>query len=148
MTRALIIFLKYPELGRCKTRLAESIGDENALKIYKKLLSHSHQITKDLPIQEVLLRVSNLLYNKPIISPSSLYLSSTSCSAYPSFIICFNVSWSNTLLYTCYCCCCISNLGLNCNPERLCCAPLPQSKCLSYYTIASPLSTCLGDTIT
>ena len=54
MTRALIIFLKYPELGRCKTRLAETIGDENALKIYKKLLSHSHQITKDLPVDKFL----------------------------------------------------------------------------------------------
>jgi rSAM/selenodomain-associated transferase 1 len=54
MTRALIIFLKYPELGRCKTRLAKTIGDENALKIYKKLLSHSHQITKDLPVDKFL----------------------------------------------------------------------------------------------
>ena len=54
MTRALIIFLKYPDLGRCKTRLAETIGDENALKIYKKLLSHSHQITKDLPVDKFL----------------------------------------------------------------------------------------------
>lgn len=54
MTRALIIFLKYPELGRCKTRLAKTIGDESALKIYRKILSHSHQITKDLPVDKFL----------------------------------------------------------------------------------------------
>lgn len=54
MTRALIIFLKYPELGHCKTRLAKTIGDENALKIYKQLLSHCHQITKDLPVDKFL----------------------------------------------------------------------------------------------
>jgi rSAM/selenodomain-associated transferase 1 len=46
--QAVIIFLKYPELGRSKTRLAASIGDENALKIYRELLEHTHQITKDL----------------------------------------------------------------------------------------------------
>jgi rSAM/selenodomain-associated transferase 1 len=45
---AIIIFLKYPELGRSKTRLAATIGDENALKVYKELLSHTNLITKDL----------------------------------------------------------------------------------------------------
>jgi rSAM/selenodomain-associated transferase 1 len=35
---ALIIFTKKPELGKVKTRLAKSVGDEAALSIYKKLL--------------------------------------------------------------------------------------------------------------
>ncbi|OAQ38133.1 hypothetical protein A5893_15125 [Pedobacter psychrophilus] len=45
---AIIIFLKYPELGRSKTRLAATIGNENALKVYKELLNHTNLITKDL----------------------------------------------------------------------------------------------------
>lgn len=54
MTRALIIFLKQPELGKCKTRLAKTIGDVKALKIYELLLNHTHQITKDLYVQKYL----------------------------------------------------------------------------------------------
>jgi rSAM/selenodomain-associated transferase 1 len=45
---ALIIFLKYPELGRAKTRLAASIGNEKALKVYIELLNHNNLITKNL----------------------------------------------------------------------------------------------------
>lgn len=40
----LIIFAKKPEMGTVKTRLAKSIGDENALKVYLKLLEHTHRI--------------------------------------------------------------------------------------------------------
>ena len=35
----LILFLKYPEKGRVKTRLDKDIGNEKALLIYKKLVS-------------------------------------------------------------------------------------------------------------
>lgn len=45
---ALIIFVRNPELGKCKTRLAKTVGDPNALKIYKILLQHTADITKDL----------------------------------------------------------------------------------------------------
>ncbi len=45
---AIIIFLKYPELGRSKTRLAASVGNENALKIYITLLDHTRAITENL----------------------------------------------------------------------------------------------------
>lgn len=46
MTSALIIFVKNASLGKVKTRIANSIGDENALKIYQRLLQHTHLITK------------------------------------------------------------------------------------------------------
>lgn len=36
--RCLLFFIKYPEKGRVKTRLAASIGDERALKLYKTIL--------------------------------------------------------------------------------------------------------------
>ncbi len=38
---ALIIFTRNPELGKCKTRLAKSIGNEEALHVYKYLLQHT-----------------------------------------------------------------------------------------------------------
>ena len=43
--KALIIFTRNPELGKVKTRLATSVGDESALKIYKFLLKHTSEIT-------------------------------------------------------------------------------------------------------
>lgn len=44
----LIIFTRNPELGKVKTRLAKSIGDDNALTIYKTLLSRTEKTTKNL----------------------------------------------------------------------------------------------------
>jgi len=40
----LIIFTRKPELGKVKTRLAADIGDKQALKIYKYLLSYSSKV--------------------------------------------------------------------------------------------------------
>ncbi|WP_066221625.1 TIGR04282 family arsenosugar biosynthesis glycosyltransferase [Formosa haliotis] len=42
--KALIIFTRNPELGKCKTRLAKTIGDQNALDIYNILLQHTAKI--------------------------------------------------------------------------------------------------------
>lgn len=44
MKNALIIFQKNPTLGKVKTRLAATVGDENAMKIYKVLVEHTHTI--------------------------------------------------------------------------------------------------------
>ena len=44
----LIIFVKNLELGKVKTRLAKSIGEEQALGIYHKLLLYTKEITKGL----------------------------------------------------------------------------------------------------
>tara|TARA_R110000796_G_scaffold250788_4_gene380758 strand:- start:128679 stop:129290 length:612 start_codon:yes stop_codon:yes gene_type:complete len=46
----LLIFTRNPELGKCKTRLAKTIGDEKALEIYKFLLNHTVTITKALKV--------------------------------------------------------------------------------------------------
>lgn len=46
----LIIFTRNPELGKCKTRLAATVGDETALNIYKFLLDHTKNITQGLNI--------------------------------------------------------------------------------------------------
>lgn len=42
---ALIIFTRNPELGKCKTRLAATVGDLSALNIYIFLLQHTVNIT-------------------------------------------------------------------------------------------------------
>jgi hypothetical protein len=46
----LIIFTRNPELGKCKTRLAATVGDEVALEVYLFLLKHTISITEDLPV--------------------------------------------------------------------------------------------------
>jgi hypothetical protein len=46
----LIIFTRNPELGKCKSRLAATVGDEIALDIYKFLLNHTKNLTQGLNI--------------------------------------------------------------------------------------------------
>jgi len=48
MKNALIIFVRIPELGKVKTRLAKDLGEEKALEVYKELLQHTHDISVDL----------------------------------------------------------------------------------------------------
>ena len=43
---ALIIFIKNPQIGKVKTRIAKGSDDETALRIYKRLLDHTHTITQ------------------------------------------------------------------------------------------------------
>lgn len=54
MVKALIIFIKNPEKGNAKTRLAKDIGDENALIIYKFLLGHTREITSKIEANRLL----------------------------------------------------------------------------------------------
>lgn len=46
----LIIFTKNPELGKVKTRLANTIGNQNALEIYKKLLTHTSLVSREMEV--------------------------------------------------------------------------------------------------
>ena len=48
MQNAIIIFVRNPELGKVKTRLAKEIGDEQTLQVYIELLHHTHDITLDV----------------------------------------------------------------------------------------------------
>ena len=45
MKKALIIFVRHPERGKVKTRLAASMGEEKALSVYIELLTHTHAIS-------------------------------------------------------------------------------------------------------
>lgn len=49
----LLIFTRNPELGKCKTRLAATIGNQAALEVYKFLLAHTVDFTKTLHTKKV-----------------------------------------------------------------------------------------------
>ncbi len=51
---AIIIFIKNPDLGRVKKRLAQTVGAEAALEVYKQMLAHAQQITKTLSVDKFL----------------------------------------------------------------------------------------------
>jgi len=53
MKEALIIFAKKPELGKVKTRLAATIGNEQTLFIYQKLIEHTITVTKELSVDKI-----------------------------------------------------------------------------------------------
>lgn len=44
--KLLTVFVKNPEIGKVKTRLARSIGDAEALAVYFKLLEHTRKVAK------------------------------------------------------------------------------------------------------
>lgn len=46
--RLLMVFVKNPVLGKVKTRLAKSLGDEKALGIYKIMLRYTRIIAMDV----------------------------------------------------------------------------------------------------
>lgn len=49
----LIIFTRNPELGKCKTRLAATVGNKTALEIYEFLLEHTVGITRKIDPDKV-----------------------------------------------------------------------------------------------
>lgn len=50
--KALLIFVKNPEVGKVKTRLAATIGDEAALAIYQQLLLYTASATEYLVVDK------------------------------------------------------------------------------------------------
>lgn len=51
--KLLMLFVRNPELGKVKTRLAASVGPEEALAIYMHLLQHTKQVTQDLAVDKL-----------------------------------------------------------------------------------------------
>ncbi|MGO2294264.1 MAG: TIGR04282 family arsenosugar biosynthesis glycosyltransferase [Psychroflexus halocasei] len=47
----LLIFARHPELGKCKTRLAKSVGDYAALEVYKYLLKNTAEIVQKIKVK-------------------------------------------------------------------------------------------------
>lgn len=46
--KAIIVFVKNPEPGKVKTRLAKDIGDPAAVDVYRRLLQHTHDVLIDV----------------------------------------------------------------------------------------------------
>ena len=46
--KGVIIFIKNPSLGKVKTRLAKEVRDQEALNIYKALLTYTRQVSKEV----------------------------------------------------------------------------------------------------
>ena len=45
---SVIVFIKNPQLGHVKTRLAKDVGDEKALEIYLKLAAHTKKVLTEM----------------------------------------------------------------------------------------------------
>lgn len=52
--KLVIIFVRNPELGKVKTRLAMTIGEAQALSIYKLLLDHTERVVRDVDCDKAL----------------------------------------------------------------------------------------------
>ncbi|MDX1371852.1 MAG: DUF2064 domain-containing protein, partial [Nitrososphaeraceae archaeon] len=59
----LLIFVKNPELGKCKTRLAATIGDIKALAFYKNMLLHTKDIVDKVDAQKTVYYSSYIDHN-------------------------------------------------------------------------------------
>lgn len=49
----LLIFVKHPEKGKSKTRLAKGIGEDKALAVYRELLAHTLSVSQDVSVDKV-----------------------------------------------------------------------------------------------
>ncbi|MFT5971184.1 MAG: rSAM/selenodomain-associated transferase 1 [Flavobacteriales bacterium] len=59
----LMTFVKNPELGKAKTRLAKTIGQGKALEVYKALLSHTCSIVADLKVDKIVFYADKICYD-------------------------------------------------------------------------------------
>lgn len=75
MKKLLIIFVKNPESGKVKTRLASSIGDDKALKVYKELLSITEKAVAQLNSIDVRVYYTSSIDNS-LFKGSSYFLQS------------------------------------------------------------------------
>jgi uncharacterized protein len=66
----IIIFYRNPELGKVKTRLAKTLGDEKALAIYLQLSSHTRTITENLLVDKA-------IYYSNFVDTEDVWLNST-----------------------------------------------------------------------
>ncbi len=59
----IIIFARNPKLGKCKTRIAEVLGEVNALSIYKILLQHTLEVTENINYDKAIYYSDKIEYN-------------------------------------------------------------------------------------
>jgi len=59
----IIIFTRNPELGKVKTRLAKTIGNEAALNIYRFLLNHTEKTIRNIDCDKAIYYSSEINHN-------------------------------------------------------------------------------------
>ncbi|MCF6296196.1 MAG: TIGR04282 family arsenosugar biosynthesis glycosyltransferase [Flavobacteriaceae bacterium] len=59
----IIIFTRNPELGKVKTRLAKTIGNESALNIYKFLLNYTEKTIRNIDCDKAIYYTSDVKHN-------------------------------------------------------------------------------------
>ncbi|MDF1518193.1 MAG: TIGR04282 family arsenosugar biosynthesis glycosyltransferase [Lutibacter sp.] len=101
-TDALIIFTRNPELGKVKTRLAATIGDEKALEVYKHLLLHTKSETKLLACDKFVFYDTSIIEND--IWPETIYQKKIQSGEdlgekmYQAFELLFSLGYKNCLI--------------------------------------------------
>ncbi|MCR8526189.1 hypothetical protein WB334_25060, partial [Escherichia coli] len=71
MKNALIIFVRNPVLGKVKTRLAKTMGDEEALKVYQALLLKTHKTVRGIDCDKFIFYHESISHAD--MWPSSIY---------------------------------------------------------------------------
>jgi len=61
--KLLLLFVRNPELGKVKTRLAAAVGPEKALEIYLHLLHHTRNVTQHLPVDKLVYYADRIAQN-------------------------------------------------------------------------------------
>lgn len=59
----LMVFTKNPELGNCKTRLASTLGDEAALKVYEQLIDYTVDFSSKVEAEKYVYYSKNISSN-------------------------------------------------------------------------------------
>ncbi|MFC2124296.1 TIGR04282 family arsenosugar biosynthesis glycosyltransferase [Bacteroidota bacterium] len=62
-TSLLIIFVRNPEAGKVKTRLAMEVGNIRALEIYNELLTRTWMVTRDIEVKKTVYYTEALVVN-------------------------------------------------------------------------------------
>ncbi len=62
----LLIFARNPEKGKVKTRLARTVGEENALQVYLELMEHTARTVRPLEVDKVVHYSGFLTGNDPL----------------------------------------------------------------------------------
>lgn len=70
---ALIIMTKNPELGKCKTRLAKTLGDNKALEIYIQLIDYTAKIAKESKADKFIYSTDILIDKKRWECPNTFF---------------------------------------------------------------------------
>lgn len=101
-TDALIIFTRNPELGKVKTRLAKTIGDEKALEVYTHLLLHTMNQTRLLTCDKFVFYDTSIIKND--IWPETIYHKKIQSGEdlggkmYRAFELLFNMGYKNCMI--------------------------------------------------